>query len=140
MTIRMNSLFLGVALLCAATATAQTSSYYSGTQTNGMFGSNTLGGTSSGSTGRSTTGSGGTSSGTSAGTTAGQPNVAMGAQNVAATASANTRQQTVGAFVGADSADNQNPLSRQAATGANSAAGRGGPGGMNGLSQLQSLF
>jgi hypothetical protein len=139
MTIRLNSLLLGVALLCAGTATAQTSSYYGGTQTNGMFGSNTLGGTSNTTSGRTTTGNTGPT-GANSGTTTGQPNVAMGSQNIAASATANTRQQTVGAFVGADSADNQNFLSRQAATGANSAAGRGGPAGINGLSQLQSLF
>lgn len=61
----------------------------------------------------------------------------MGAQNVAATATQGTRQQTVGAFVGADSADALNPLSRQNVAGANSAAARGG---FSGLSQLQNLF
>jgi len=142
MTIRMNSLFLGVALLCAATATAQTSSYYGGTQTNGMFGSNTLGGTSSTNSGQSLSGSNGNSNVATGNSNVatGQPNVAMGNQNIAQSAIENTRQQTQGAFVGADAADTGNFLSRQTTTGANSATGRAGASGMSGLSQLQSLF
>jgi hypothetical protein len=62
----------------------------------------------------------------------------MSNQNIAAQATANTRQQTVGAFVGADSSDTVNPLSRQNIAGA--AGQQGGRGAQNGLSQLQNLF
>jgi hypothetical protein len=142
MRIRLIALLAAAAVMSfAASAVAQTSSYYSGTQTNGLFGQNQLGGTSSTNSGQSLSqGSSGTTGNSGAGTTAAQPNVAMGSQNIAATATANTRQQTVGAFVGADAADSQNFLSRQNTAGAAGTAGRGGLAGMNGLSQLQNLF
>ena len=141
MSIKLSSLVL--ALLPAAsqsTTSAQTSSYYGGTQTNGMFGSNTLGGTSGTSSGQSLSGSGGNSNVATGNSNVatGQTNVAMSNQNIAQSVIANTRQQTQGAFVGADTADTGNFLSRQSTTGTNGAAGRNG--GMNGLSQLQSLF
>lgn len=131
-----------MALLCAASySSAQTSSYYSGTQTNGMFGSSTVGGSSSTNTGRSLSSGSSGSSNVATGSSnvaTGQSNVAMGNQNIAQKAIENTRQQTQGSFVGADSSDAVNPLSRQATSGTSGAAGRNG--GMNGLSQLQSLF
>ena len=139
MKIRSIAMLAAIAALsCADSAVAQTSSYYSGTQTNGMFGQNTLGSSAATNTGQSLASGAGSNSGS--GTTAAQPNVAMGAQNVAAAASANTRQQTVGSFVGADAADTQNFLSRQNTAGAAGTSGRGGINGMNGLAQLQNLF
>jgi hypothetical protein len=138
MMIRTAAILAGVlALLAASTATAQTSSYYGGTQTNGLFGSNTLGGSSSTNSGQSQS-TGGSSNSLNGATTSMEPNVAMGSQNIAASATQNTRQQTAGAFVGADSADTQNFLSRQATAGATGQPG--GRGAQNGLSQLQNLF
>jgi hypothetical protein len=140
MSIRIAALIASVIVLgVVSAASAQTSSYYGGTQTSGLFGSNTLGGASSTNSGQSL--SGGSSNSLGAATTSAQPNVAMGAQNIAASASQNTRQQTVGAFVGADSADNQNFLSRQGVAGAAGQGGQAGRGGgLDGLSQLQNLF
>lgn len=124
-----------VVVAFAATASAQTRSYSSGTQVNGLFGSNTLGGNSSTSTGQSVS-TGNRLTGSA------QANVATTNTNVAESAIANTRQQTQGAFVGADSADTGNFLSRQTTTagGATNFGARSGQGGLSGLSQLQSLF
>lgn len=117
---------LGIIFAASAASAQQTSSYYSGTQTNGLFGSNTLGGTSSGSTGNSlSSGSGGATGGGSA-----QQNVAVTARNTAPTVQL-TQQR--GAFVGADSSDTTNLRSLQNAT-------QGRNGGASGLAQLQSLF
>jgi hypothetical protein len=133
-------------LLASAPAFAQTSSYYSGSQTNGMFGSNTLGGSSSANYGTgSSSGSSSTNSSSSGSRTTGsvQPNVAMSNQNVATQAIQNTRKQTQGAFVGADTADTGNFLSRQntATTGTTGTRTTGSRSGANnGLAQLQSLF
>lgn len=135
MTMKLSLVLASVAILCAASITsAQTSSAYSGTQVNGLFGSNTVGGTSpsQGLGGSSSAGGVNTATGTVA------PNVATSNQNVALSAIENTRKQTQGAFVGADTADTGNFLSRQATAGTSGATGRNG--GMNGLSQLQSLF
>jgi len=117
----------------AASASGQNSSYYGGTTTNGMFGQNTVGGSSSTTQGRSPTTSGTLGSGGQQNVGGAAPkNVAMTARN---TAPAVELTQQQGAFVGADAADNRNVLSRQ-----NAAGGRNGAGGANGLSQLRNLF
>jgi hypothetical protein len=118
-------------LLAGGLAQAQTSSYYSGTTTSGMFGSNQLGGSASS---RANTGNAGSM--TRQGATAGTGGVGgQGATNVAQTARsmapAVTLSQQPGAFVGADTADTGNLRSRQ--TGAQNR-------NMSGLGQLQNLF
>jgi hypothetical protein len=144
MKIRPIALLAAIAVLgFASSSVAQTSNYYSGTQTNGLFGQNTLGGTSSTNSGQSLGspgGSGNVGNTSSNIATTGQANVAVGNQNVAQAAIENTRQQTQGSFIGADSADTGNFLSRQNTAGAAGATGRGGINGMNGLAQLQNLF
>ena len=148
MKIRPIALLAAAAVLSfAASALAQTSSYYGGTQSNGLFGQSSLGGTSAStanygqgqSPGSNSSFSNSSSNSSSAMTSIG-PNVAMSSQNVGV-AAAQQRQQTAGAFVGADTADTGNFLSRQNLTGTNATAGgRGGIGGQNGLAQLQNLF
>jgi len=139
MSIKLSSVLIVIAsILAGASASAQTSSAYNGTQVNGLFGSNTVGSTTATQGISSTQGISGTTTGGNSATGTVAPNVATSTQNVALSAIENTRKQTQGAFVGADTADTGNFLSRQNTTGANNAGGRAGA--QNGLSQLQNLF
>jgi hypothetical protein len=141
MTARSILLAAAVVVAGAATAAAQTNSGFNGTQVNGLFGSNTVGSTTASQNVANSQNIGsGTSAGGNRGTGSAQPNIATSTQNVALSAIEGTRQQTAGAFVGADTADTGNFLSRQNTPGAAGANLGGRSQGMNGLSQLQSLF
>lgn len=88
----------------------QTSSYYGGSSSQGLFGTNTVGGSQATNTGNSLGGSSGGGGGS-----AQDP---FSQQNVAAGGVARPQvqtQQTQGAFVGADRADTTNPRSQQSA-------------------------
>jgi len=124
-----------IALVSVASAQAQRSNYSSGTTTNGLFGQNTVGGSSQ-PTGQSLGGTqsqSGGSSGSQSGSGSGQntQNIALTAQTMRP---AVQTSQVRGAFVGADSSDSTNARSLQGTNTRNSQFGN------NGLAQLQNLF
>ncbi len=97
--------FFAIAALITSSALAQ----FSGSTSQGLFGQNSVGGSTATRTGGST---GGTGSGTNAQNPFAQQNVAAGAMANAPTI---TTTQQRGAFVGADTADTANARSQQGA-------------------------
>jgi osmotically-inducible protein OsmY len=104
------NLVLVATFLVCASAYGQTNSYYGGSSSQGLFGTNTVGGGQATNTGGSLGGSGGGSGG---GTTAQNP---FSQQNAALGGISRPQIQTTqqpGDFVGADRADTTNPRSMQ---------------------------